>query len=140
MPREAGGPGAWIRTTEQHVIKIPGGTSAAEFVTDLVPGFVRYLEAAFFTTTVVSTGSGATRALRVLKGAATVVASGTITLAGTSDLGEQTALTVTDDDSTNRFEDADTVTIDSPAAGATAFTAGEGMLTLVWRTRPQQKG
>jgi hypothetical protein len=99
---------------------------------------LRYLEAAYFTTTVVATGAGATRTLRVLKGASTVVATGTITLAGMSDLGEQTALTVTDDHNTNRFDDAETLTIDSPAAGAVAFTAGEGMLTLVWRTRPQQ--
>lgn len=138
MPREAGGPGAWIRTVENYLINIPAGTGAAEFLTDLVPGFRRFLEVARFTVTTAGVGSGASRTLRVLKGASTVVATGTLTEAGTSDLGEQTGLVVTDDGSTNMFDDGDLLSIDTPAAGAVAFSAGAGILTLVWRTRPQQ--
>ncbi len=136
MPRE--GQSGWTRTLENYVIKLPTGTSAAEFVTDLVPGFVRYLESASVTATVVATGSSATRVIRVVKGASTVVATLTLPLADASTLGEQQAMTVNDDSKTNLFEDGDTLTIDTIAAGATAFTAGELIMTLVWRTKAQQ--
>ncbi len=137
MPRE--GQSGWIRTVENYVIKIPGGTNAAEFYTDLVPGFIRHLEKAVISATVVATGTSASRVFRVVKGASTVVATATLVLADLSVLGEQQAFTLTEDGSTERFEDADTLTIDTVAAGAVEFTAGEAILTLVWRTKPQQK-
>lgn len=137
MPRE--GRSGFIRETLNVVVKIPSGTSAGEILTDYKLGFKAWLEKAVFNTTVAGTGVGANRTLRVVKGTSTVVATGTLTLAGTSDIGEQTALTVTDDDTTNLFEDTDNLTVDLPAAGAVEFTAGEGQLILTFRTRPQQK-
>lgn len=133
--RQAGPPG-WTRTPFGIYIPIPTGTSAAEWWSVLDLGFMFEVEKAIFSTAVAATGTGATRTLRVLKGASTVVATGTLTLAGMSDLGEQTALTVTDDGKTNHFEPGDLLSVDSPAAGAVEFTAGQGNLCLLLRTRP----
>lgn len=134
MPRKA--PYGFQRVPLTVYIPLPAGTSAAELVTDLDLGFQFELESATVSTAIASTGSGATRTLRVLKGASTVAASGTVTLAGTSTLGEQTALTVTAANAT--FRDGDLLTVDF-ASGGTAFTAGAVNLVLVVRELPQRK-
>jgi hypothetical protein len=136
MPRE--GQNGWIRSTTGLYIPIPGGTSAVEALTDLTQTYRQMLETAVAVVTVAGTGSGANRTIRVLKGTGTVVATGTLTLANTATVGAKVALTVTDDGATNAFEDDDVLTVDFPAAGAVAFTAGAINLLLGWRTRPQQ--
>jgi hypothetical protein len=137
MSKRVATPAGWTRTAVGIYIPIPSGTSAVEWVTDLDLDVMFEVEAAIFSTAIAATGAGANRTLRVLKGASTVVATGTLTLAGMSDVGEQTALTVTDDGETNRFEPGDLLSVDSPAAGAVSFTEGQGNLTLLLRTMPQ---
>jgi hypothetical protein len=136
MSKRVASPAGWIRTPFGIYIPLPAGTGAEELVTDLDLDIMFEVEAAIFSTAIAGVGSSATRTLRVLKGAATVVATGAITEAGTSDLGEQTALTVTDDGETNHYEPGDLLTVDF-ASGGTAFTAGAGNLALLLRTRPQ---
>ena len=119
-------------------LPIPAGTALVENVTDLVGGFKFTLEKVVASVQIPGTGAGATRVLRVIKGASTVAATGTITLAGTAAVGQQTLLTVTADDIANFFDDADTLTIDWPAAGAVAFTAGQLHLALVLRAQTQR--
>jgi hypothetical protein len=133
MPREA--PFGVIRSTLNVYIPIPSGTSAAEIITDWVAGFGYTVESVKAYVAVAGTGSGATRTLRVIKGASTVVASGTVTLAGTDTLGEQTALSVTAANA--EFSDTDTLTVDF-ASGGTAFTAGALNLVITLRQKPQR--
>jgi hypothetical protein len=134
MSKRVANPAGWTRTPFGVYIPIPSGTGAAEILTDLDLDIMFEVEAAIFSTAIAGTGSGATRTLRVLKGASTVVATGTLTLAGTSSLGEQTELTVTEANA--HFEPGDLLTVDF-ASGGTAFTAGAGNLALLLRTMPQ---
>ena len=134
MPR--GARFGWARSTLGLYIPLPAGTALAEVITDLVLGYKAYVEKAIFSTAVIGAGAGATRTMRVIKGASTVVATGTVALATTDTPGEQIALTVTDDGGTNYFDDSDTLTVDFPAGG-TAFTGGAGNLVLVLRGQPQ---
>ena len=126
----------WVRSTDSIAITIPAGTATVAVVTALAAGFKRYLESAVAYVGVAGTGAGATRTLEVLKNGSVVVATGTVTLAGTATPGAATALAVTDANA--EFLDADTLTVDFPTAGAVAFTAGTLVLVLKWRTRPQQ--
>lgn len=137
MGKRLAAPPGWVRTPYNVYIPLPGGTSAAELITDIAFDFEFAVEKAVAATAIASTGAGATRTFRVLKGAATVVATGTITLAGTNTLGKLTLLTVTDDGETNVFRPGDILTVDSPTAGAVAFTAGAINLALLLRTRAQ---
>lgn len=97
-------------------------------------GFQFELIGAWFTTTVAGTGSGATRTVQVKRGS-TLIASAAITLAATSDIGEETAITAPTG-ADRFFTDSDQLVVDFPASG-TAFTAGAGILTLLLRQRPQ---
>jgi hypothetical protein len=115
-------------------IPIPAGTGAAEIVTDWVAGFRFVIEKVRAYVAVVGAGAGATRTLRVLKGASTVVATGTVTLASTDTLGEEQSLTVTAANAS--YEDTDVLTVDF-ASGGTAFTAGALNLFVLYRSRLQ---
>jgi hypothetical protein len=136
MAKRVAAPSGWTRTPIGFYIPIPAGTGAVEFLTDLDLDIQYEVEKVVAVVAVASTGSGATRAFRVVKGASTVVASATVTLAATATVGAQVAFTVTDDGQTNHFEPGDLLTLDSPAAGAVAFTAGVLNLALLLRTRP----
>jgi hypothetical protein len=116
-------------------VPLPSGTGAAEPVTDYVPGFAFTVEKVTFITSVVGTGTSASRTFRVLKGASTVVATATLLLADTTPVGAQKAFTVTSADAT--FDDDDTLTVDF-ASGGTAFTAGQGNLVIQYRQKPQR--
>lgn len=137
MPARQDFPWAWARAPLGIYAPIPAGTGAVEAVTDLVPGYAFQVEKVTAVVQVAGAGAGANRTIRVLKGASTVVATGTLTLANTGTVGALVALTVTDDGAANDFEDGDTLTVDFPSAGAVAFSAGAIMLILVLRTKPQ---
>jgi hypothetical protein len=137
MPRE--GRWGWTRTGFGIYIPLPSGTGAVEVVTDAVLGYITFLEKVFATVAVAGTGSGASRVVNVLKGASTVMATHTLVLAEVGTVGAVVPFTVTDDGGTNMLEDADTLTVEFPTAGAVAFTAGAINLYLGFRTRPQQK-
>lgn len=137
MPRDASRSG-FVRSSFGIYIPIPTGTGAVENITDLVRGFRFWIEKVTAIVAVAGTGSGATRTLRVLKGASTVVATGTVTLAATATVGAKVALTVTDDNKTNMFDNTDVLTVDW-ASGGTAFTAGALYLDIVERSHPQQR-
>jgi hypothetical protein len=115
-------------------IPIPAGAGAAEIITDWLGAYGRTIESAKAYVAIAGTGAGATRALRILKGASTVVATGTVTLANTATLGAEIALTVTAADAT--FDDDDVLTVDF--AAGTAFTAGALNLVITFRERPQR--
>lgn len=134
MPRETAGAG-YIRTPLNLRIPIPTGTGAVELVTDAVLGYKYSVEKVEAFVTVAGTGAGASRTLRLLKGASTVVATATVTLAGTDTVGKKVAFTVTDG---NELLDTDTLTVDF-ASGGTAFTAGELNLVATLRQRMQQR-
>lgn len=132
MPRKA--PYGWVRSHLNLYIPIPGGTGAADVVTAFLAGFGFIVEKVRAYTAIAGTGAGATRTIRVLKGT-TVVATGTVTLAGTATVGSETSLAVTAADA--EFVDVSTLTVDFPAAGAVAFTAGA--LNLVIHVRQQNQ-
>ncbi|NJD29576.1 MAG: hypothetical protein FIA92_14960 [Chloroflexi bacterium] len=124
------------RVPHNFYCPIPAGTGSVEAVTDWVGGFRFIVESVKAYVAVAGTGAGATRTFRVLKGASTVVATGTVTLAGTATVGAEIALTVTAANA--EFSDTDTLTIDWPTAGAVAFTAGALNLVIVLREQPQK--
>lgn len=133
LHRDPAGVG-WVRAQLVIPITIPAGTGAAEIITDHNPGYKRVIESAAAFVGVAGAGAGATRTLRIIKNAATVVASATVTLAGTATLGTLIDLPVTAADA--EFLDADTFTVDF-ASGGTAFTGGQLNLIVNYRTRPQ---
>lgn len=137
MPRE--GRWGWTRTGFGIYIPLPAGTGAVEVVTDAVLGYIAFLEKAWLSVAVAGTGSGASRVINILKGASTVMATRTLVLADTATVGSIVPFTVTDDGGSNMLEDADTLTVEFPTAGAVAFTAGAVNLHLSFRQRPQQK-
>ena len=135
MPRETAGAG-YIRTPLNVRYPLPTGTGAHEIITDAVLGYGFKVDKVEAFVTVAGTGAGATRTMRLLKGASTVVASATVTLAGTATVGAKIAFTVTD--AASHFLDTDTLTVDI-ASGGTAFTAGEVQLVATLRQRLQQR-
>ena len=135
MPRN--GPFGWIRTIENYPIVVASGTSAEEYLTDLVPGFQRILVAAYFISDGSGAGASASRLIRIVKGASTVAASRTLVLANTQTIGLASAFTLSTTASDYQFYDADTLTIDVTAAG-TQFTTLTGTIKMVWKQKPQQ--
>lgn len=135
MAKRLAGPSGWTRTQLCVRVPIPAGTGAVEFLTDWTPDFMFQVEKVEAFVEVAGTGSGATRTFRLLKGASTVVATGTIALADTATVGAVKALTVTDDGATNHFEPGDVLTLDV-TSGGTAFTAGSLNFIVVLRTKP----
>lgn len=136
MPRYA--QHGYIRGEKNVYVVLPiGGTGAVEFVTDWVPGFGFEIESVKAYVHTAGTGAGATRTLRVIKGASTVAATGAITLAGTDTIGKETALTVSASPD-NKFSDTDKLTVDF-ASGGTTFSAGAINVCIVYRQLPQRK-
>jgi len=112
-------------------------TGAVEFVTDWTPGYGLTIESVTGYTAIASTSGGSgSRTCRVLKGASTVVATATITLAGTDTVGEAITFTVTAANAT--FKDTDVLTVDF-ATGGTDFTAGDINLVIVYREDKQTR-
>jgi hypothetical protein len=133
MPRSARY--GWVYPRINFYFPLPlAATAETKFAEAL--GFAYEVISGKFFTQVAGTGGGATRTVQVKKGS-DIIGSVAITLAGTSDIGEETALSFSSMTSdTSRFSDADVLTIDFPASG-TAFTAGAGILSLLIRTKPQ---
>jgi hypothetical protein len=133
MPRKS-----WrgVYRVEKNVyVNIPAGTGAAEFITDWSPGYAFTVESVKGYMAVAGAGAGATRVFRVLRGAATVVATVTLAVADATPLGKAVIFTVTPANAT--FSDADVLTVDTIAAGAVEYTAGKFNLTIVYRQAPQ---
>ena len=145
MPAEKGP--AFIRTF-QPLLNVPthtgylDGTGAITLLSALaLPGFVATLEKIIYTATLIHTGSGGTQTFRVRKGGATgtIVGSITIALASVGAIGSQVIASVAAaDDPVARFIDTDTLSFTRDASG-TAFTAGNGFFTLIWRQKPQAR-
>ncbi len=134
MPRKS--PFGVVRVEKNVYVPIPSGTSAVEWVTDWTPGYGFTIESVKGYITTAATGAGATRVIRILKGASTVVATVTLALADATPTGKEVLFTVTPANAT--FLDADVLTVDSPSAGAVSFTAGAFNLTIVYRENPQR--
>jgi len=134
MPRKS--PFGVVRVEKNVYIPIPSGTSAVEWVTDWTPGYGFTIESVTGYITTAGTGTNAARVIRVLKGTATVVATVTLLLADATPTGKAIPFTVTAANAT--YLDADVLTVDSPSAGATSFTAGAFNLTIVYRQNPQR--
>lgn len=117
-------------------IPLPTGTTLVEALTDIVPGFGFTIEKVTAVVSTPGTGAGASRVFRIVKGAATVAATTTLVLADTATFGAIKPLTVTPANAD--FGDTDTLTVDFPAAGAVAFTAGAVNLLIQYRTRAQR--
>jgi hypothetical protein len=125
----------WTRQFLSLSLPFPAGTGSIEPVTDWDLGIHYTVEAASFQVRTAFTGSGATRVLRVLKGASTVVASKTIALADVGTIGTVIALTVVPADA--NFEPGNLLTVEWDDDGAVAYTAGAGELILTLRSKPQ---
>lgn len=111
-------------------VTIPGGTSAAELVTDYVPGFRGKITGWQYVADVAATGTSASRSFNLDIGATAVTGSATtINLADIDAAGEVKACGTPT--ALNEFDADDTISIVSPAAGATAFTAGSGTFVLL---------
>lgn len=135
MPRFAAHSG-WLRTFISIRINVAPGTSAEEFLTDFTPGCEMVLESCRFVASGDGAGAGATRTLRVIKGTATVAATGTVALASTTTKGAITALTPASDLIDRTFRDGDLITVDL-ASGGTQFTTLTGNVILRFRQRLQ---
>lgn len=135
MPRFA--PYGWTRNQLNIYVPIPAGAGAVELVTDFTPGFQGVIEKVEAFVAIVGAGAGATRLFRIIKGASTVMASKTIALADTDTIGERNAFTVVAADA--GFGDTDTLTVDTPATGAVAYTAGALNLIIQYRQRLQRQ-
>jgi hypothetical protein len=126
MPRFA--PYGFARVPVIFYVPIPGGTTAADIVTAYAPGHTFTVEKVTAIVAVAGAGAGASRTLQVRKNN-TVIASATVTLAGTATTGAQIDLPISGDAT---FRDGDTLSVGF-ASGGTAFTAGA--LNVVLRTR-----
>lgn len=119
-----------------HVV-LPGGTSAAELVTDFIPGFAGTIVGWGYVADVAATGTNATRSFNLEIGTTDVTSSPTtIALADIDAVGKFKACTAPT--AANVFSASDAISIESPAAGATAFTAGAG--TFVLRIEQSARG
>lgn len=133
MPRYAHN--GWVRKEIPLYFPLPLATTAETKFEEAL-GYRFVLEKAKFFTQVAGTNSGATRTLQISKNG-TVIASVAITLAGTSDIGEETEVSLaslTADQAA--FGDADVLKIGFANDG-TAFTAGAGILRLCIKQKPQ---
>ncbi|KKM14326.1 hypothetical protein LCGC14_1707240, partial [marine sediment metagenome] len=102
----------------------PAGTSAADMVTDYVPGFKFKLLAIDFVTSIAGTGSSASQLFNLAIGSVDVTLGVcTVTLASTNAVGELTAGAAITGAQEGSATDA--ISIEMAASG-TAFTAGAG--------------
>lgn len=144
MPAEKGP--AFIRTSFP-LLAVPGvtgildGTGAITLITSLPLGFVATLEKIVYVAGLIHVGGGGTQTFKVRKGGATGTVIATLTLA-IGDLGAVGAFKVASvaaaDDANARFGDADTISFTRDASG-TAFSAGTGQFTLIFRQKPQAR-
>lgn len=106
-------------------------TSAADLMTNYVPGFAFELLSAEFVTTTIGTGTSASQVLNLEIGTTNVTGGAlTIALADTDTLGEKKAATAIT--AANVGTASDTLSIEV-AAGGTAFTAGAGYVLIKLR-------
>lgn len=103
-------------------------TSAADLVTEIVPGFKFKILAVDFVTTTLGTGSGASQTLNLEIGT-TNVTGGVVnpTLSSTNALGKVTSGTAVTAANTGSATDVLSVEV---AASGTVFTAGSGVLLI----------
>lgn len=106
-------------------------TSAADLVTNYVPGYAFELLSLEFITTTIGTGTSASQVLNLEIGT-TNVTGGVLTLllADTNTLGKKTAATAITAANTGTATDTLSVEV---AAGGTVFTAGAGILLVKLR-------
>ncbi len=106
-------------------------TSAADLITNYVPGYAFELLSAEFVTTTIGAGASASQVLNFEIGT-TNVTGGVLTLllADTNTLGKKTAATAIT--AANAGTAADTISLEVAATG-TVFTAGAGVLLLKLR-------
>lgn len=141
MPREARN--GFIR----HEILVPfamaSGTSAEEFLTDMVMGYEGYLEAADMIASVAAgAGAGASRPVSVVRtrGSTDVdMATLTAVLADLNAKGKVKGFTLSATKEYLRFIDGDKLSV-AVAGSGTQFTALSGVVRLVVREKPQQLG
>lgn len=117
-------------------IELLTGTSARTFLAALAPGFTFVVEKVTYNVNIAHTGSSASQTIRLLKNAATVVATKAIILADTGTIGAIIDMPVTAANA--EYTDADTLTVDMTASG-TAFTAGTALVYIQYRELPQKK-
>jgi hypothetical protein len=114
------------------------GTSATVIALSVPLGFSFEIESVSVVATTALAGGGGTRTITVRKGNAsgTAVATLACTVAALGTSGNSAAMVVTKTSQTNRYGDADTmsVTVDS---GGTAITSGQLDLLIVLKERPQ---
>lgn len=119
-----------------HVV-LPSGTSAADLVTGYVPGYRGRVVGWQYIADVAATGTSATRSFNLEIGTADVAGSATtIALADINAAGK--VKICAKPTAGNVFSETDTISIESPADGATEFTAGAG--TFVLRIEQSARG
>ena len=138
MPNEASGAG-WIYDQDQITVSMPPGAGQVSSVNALPRPFRWTLTKVSLIVKTVFAGAGATRTFNVRRGGPTgdVVATGVVTLAAGAAVGAVIDIPVTGGSAD--FLDAHNLTLEWPAAGAVAFTAGEIVVTLSTRKRTQQR-
>jgi hypothetical protein len=109
---------------------LPGGTGAADLVTELTLRGNGKVRAWSYTTTVVATGVGATRTPNMEIGTVDITGSDgvALALADADAVGETKVLGAPT--GANEYKDGDKLSVEVPSGG-TAFTAGQGFFT-VW--------
>lgn len=116
----------------------PAGTGLVEALTDFTPGFAFVIEKVSVVVDTVATGAGASRALQITKGTATVAASRTYVLADGTPVGKSVDLTL-GTEAARTFGDTDTLSVEFLAAGAVAYTAGRFVVLIQYRQKPQRQ-
>ena len=114
------------------------GTSQIIYLEGFNPGFKCVVEKVTFTQTTALAGVGGSQTINVRKGASdgTVIATLALVVADTG-LGETVEASVAAaDEDTAWLGDSDTISAEMAASG-TAFTGGDGFLTIWGRQRPQ---
>ena len=140
MPRESSpgwvyGPLFSMYVPAGHI----AGTSQIVYLEALTLGFKCAVEAVTFVQDIALVGSSGSQTINVRKGASTGTVLVDLTLLeAASGIGTVSRATVDAGDQDDAYlrSDADTISIEMAASG-TAFSAGEGTLTVWGRSRPQ---
>jgi len=141
MPRQT--PFGYARNTITIDCPFTGhldGTGAYNLIVSKTLGYACELERVEVVTTVVGTGTSASKPMSVRKGSATGTVCGSITpnLSNQGTIAAVLAGTVTTAAGANLFLDTDTLSVTFDTGAATAFTAGGFDLLLTLRTRLQR--
>ena len=111
-----------------HVV-LPGGTGAADLITNVPLRGNGTVVAWSYTADVAATGTSASRSFNLEIGTVDITGSAaTMVLTDADAAGETKALGVPT--GANTYKDGDTLSMESPSAGAVAFTAGQGTVTI----------